>query len=242
MPRNRIPFMQRLMADNPTRSQIRVDAAADEATIYVYDVIDDYWGISAQAFAEAMVAAAGKTVNLRINSPGGDVMAARAMVTAVRGHAGKVVAHIDGLAASAASFLALSAAEVRMTQGAFLMIHQAWTISMGNAADLREMADLLEKIDAAIAADYQRKTGKSAEQVQAWMAEETWFSADEARAEGFVDTVVDGAPAQNHWNLAAFDKAPEAARHPPAKAFDPQLEAARARAERRLQLLEKCPA
>jgi len=239
---NRVPQLLQLVQDNPKRSAIRVEAAGEEATIYVYDVIDDYWGISAQAFAEALAGVAGKTVHLRINSPGGDVMAARAMVTAVRGHTGKVVAHIDGLAASAASFLALAAAEVEMTQGAFFMIHNAWTIVMGNAGELRQMADLLEKIDGSIVADYKRKTGKSEEQIAAWMDEETWFTADEAKAEGFIDRVIDGAPAENRWNLAAFEKAPEAAKTTEQDPVERELAEARAHLERRLTLLEKCPA
>lgn len=239
---DRIPQMLQLIRDNPTRNAVRIDAGDDEATIYVYDVIDDYWGISAKAFAEAMAAVAGKTVHLRINSPGGDVFAARAMVTAVRGHQGKVIAHIDGVAASAASFLALAAAEVEMTQGAFFMIHYAWTLAMGNAQDLRKTADILEKVDASIVADYQRKTRKSEDEIAAWMEAETWFTAEEAKAVGFVDRVIDGAPLENRWNLAAYDKAPEAAKHPEPDPVERELAESRAHLERRLRLLEKCPA
>lgn len=238
---SKLPIMQRLMLDNPIRHSIRLEAAGEEATIYLYDVIDDYWGISAQAFAEALAAVSGKTVHLRISSPGGDVFAARAMVTAVRGHVGKVISHIDGVAASAASFLALAAAEVEMTQGAFLMIHKAWTIAMGNADDLLATAALLEKVDGSIVADYRRKTGKSEAQILAWMDEETWFTADEAKTEGFVDKVVDGSPAENCWNLAAYEHPPAAAKAAP-DPIDRELEDARAHFERRFALLEKCPA
>lgn len=245
MPRNRIPFMLKLIGDNPTRNALRVEAKDDEATIYVYDVIDDFWGISAKSIVEAFAAVANKTVHLRINSPGGDVFAARAMVTAVRGHAGKVIAHIDGVAASAASFLALAAQEVEMTQGAFLMIHNAWAFTMGNAQELRATADLLDKVDGSIVADYKRKTGKSEAQIAEWMAAETWFTADEAKAEGFVDRVIDGSPAANRWNLSAYEAAPDAAKTSKSPEPDPverELAEARAHLERRLALLEKCPA
>ncbi len=248
MPRNmplnsrpRMDTMLKLVTNNPWRDGLRAEASGEEVSIYVYDVIDDYWGISAKVFAEAMAAAAGKTVHLRINSPGGDVFAARAMVAAMRAHSGKIIAHIDGLAASAASFLAVSAHEVRATQGAFFMIHKAWTVAMGNVDDLLATADLLEKVDASIVADYVRKTGQSEQQVIDWMAAETWFSADEAKAAGFVDQVFEGEAAGNRWNLEAFDRAPAAALRN-RNDQDAQLQASRAHLERRLALFEKCPA
>jgi ATP-dependent Clp protease protease subunit len=154
------PRLLQLMMDNlgTPRAALRAETNGDEATIYLYDVIDDWFGISAKAFAEQLAGITAKVIHLRINSPGGDVFAARSMVTAIRGHQAKVIAHIDGLAASAASFIALSAAEVEMTQGAMLMIHKAWSIAVGNSDDFLSMAALLEKVDASIVTDYERKT------------------------------------------------------------------------------------
>lgn len=237
-----VPRLLQLVRDNleAPRPGLQVKAEGDDATIYLYDVIDDWFGISAQAFVTALASITAKTIHLRINSPGGDVFAARSMVTAIRGHQAKVIAHIDGLAASAASFIAIAAAEVEMTQGAMFMIHKAWTIGFGNSDDFLATAALLEKIDESIVTDYERKTKKTRDQLANWMAAETWFSADEAKAAGFVDRVFEGAaPAENQWNLAAFDHAPE---RKVAPAPDAELANLRAHFERRFGLLEKCPA
>lgn len=217
--------------------EVRAEGA-DEATIYLFDVIDPYWGVGAEAFAKALSGITAGTIHLRVNSPGGDVFEARAMVAAIAAHSARVIAHIDGLAASAATYVAMAADEVRIADGAFMMIHQAWTFAMGNSADLRTTADLLDKIDASIVADYARKTSKDAEQIGQWMADETWFTAAEAVENGFADTVVQndkGAPAnaQNRWTLSAYQKVPKALIAPP----EPDLSSA-ART-RMLALLER---
>ncbi|WP_237331719.1 head maturation protease, ClpP-related [Ralstonia syzygii] len=217
--------------------EVRAEDGADEVSIFLYDVIDPYWGVGAEAFAKALASITAGTIHLRVNSPGGDVFEARAMVAAIGAHSAKVIAHIDGLAASAATYVAMAADEVRIADGAFMMIHQAWTFSMGNAADLRAQADLLDKVDASIVADYARKTGKDAGQIAQWMADETWFTSAEAVENGFADTVVQNdkgsSATQNRWTLAAYQKVPKALTAPP----EPDLSsAARTRA---LALLER---
>ena len=145
---DRRPLLARLTLENastPRTLTAKADGTADSATVLLYDVIDAYWGVSAAEFAKTLAGLDVATLNLRINSPGGDVFEARAMVAAIRGFKGKVVAHIDGLAASAASYLALAASEVRINDGAFLMIHKAWTLAMGNSEDLLATAAVLEK-------------------------------------------------------------------------------------------------
>jgi ATP-dependent Clp protease protease subunit len=110
-----------------------VKAEGDEATILLYDVIDPWWGVAAKDFIAALAGDHAPTIHLRINSPGGDVFEARAMATAIRQHKSNVIAHIDGVAASAATYIAVIAAkEVEMSDGAFFMIHQAWALAMGN--------------------------------------------------------------------------------------------------------------
>jgi ATP-dependent Clp protease protease subunit len=240
--RNPPRLLQLLLSNAATPRSFRCEESGDEATIYLYDVIDDYWGISAQSFVQQLAGLTAKTVHLRINSPGGDVFAARAMATAVRGYHGKVISHIDGVAASAATYVALAAAEVEMTQGAFFMVHKAWALAIGNSDELLELAALLEKVDDSIAHDYQRKTKKARDKIDAWMKAETWFNADEAKAEGFVDRVVDGDPVDDRWDLAAYERAPEASKRKPAPAMDDQVAAARATSERRLKFLHRVPA
>jgi ATP-dependent Clp protease protease subunit len=207
-------------ADRVTAS-IRADAAGDVAAIYVYDVIDSYWGASAKGLVDALATAGAKNVDLHVNSPGGDVFEARAMVSALRAHQAKgytVTAYIDGLAASAATYLALAGDQVHMADGGMFMVHNSWTLAWGNKTELRSTADLLDKIDGTIIADYARKTGATLEQITAWMDAETWFTAEEAKAAGFVDSVIQPPKADDakaaRWNLAAYPNAPKPADKP----------------------------
>src|SRR5699024_9441941 len=136
-PRNRVKNFLQLLRDNEAKpSAFEVKAAFNAATIYVYDVIGGFFGgVDAEDFAREVAALDVDTIHLRINSPGGDVFDARAMQTALRGHRAHVIAHIDGLAASAASGIAMAADEIEIAEGGFLMIHNAWTLAMGNQAD-----------------------------------------------------------------------------------------------------------
>jgi ATP-dependent Clp protease protease subunit len=138
------------------------------------------------------------------------VFAARAMEQAIRMHKSKVVAHVDGLAASAASFLIMAADEIRMAPGSFLMIHKAWTWIAGNANDLRKEADLLEQIDASLVKTYATRSGQEAEAIAQWMADETWIEADRAVELGLANSVAD-TKATNavKWDTSAFKNAPK---------------------------------
>lgn len=207
--------LQRLLIDNRGKGLFRVDnKVADEATIYLYDAIvsDSVWGgVSAIDFVQALAAIDAKTVHLRIDSPGGEVFAGQSMAQALREHPANVIAHIDGLAASAASWVALAADEVVISQGGMVMIHQAQGLAIGNSADLRETADLLDKVDGVLLAGYAQETAQSEAQIKDWMAAETWFTADEAVKYGFADRVASSASASNKaWNLAAYEHAPQA--------------------------------
>ncbi|QNB11569.1 Clp protease ClpP [Paraburkholderia tropica] len=205
-----------LLNDNRGRVQgLRVQASADatEVTVYVYDVIvtDDWWGgVSAAAFVQALASITADVIHLRINSPGGDVFAARAMETAVRGHSAKVIAHVDGVAASAASFLMLAADEVEITDGAFVMIHKAWSFAMGNADELKETANLLDAVDASLVRTYAKETGQDEADIAAWMAAETWFSSADAIEKGFAHRLAgsDAGANASAWNLSAYSNAP----------------------------------
>lgn len=214
-----------LIKDNINRAEpgiIVVNADTNEVTMYLYDVIDEYWGISAAEFNKELIAHAGKTVHLRINSPGGDVFAAEAMATMIKQH-GNVVAHIDGYAASAATRIASAAKTVEISEQGFYMIHNAWTLAYGNKNELRATADLLAKVDDTIIADYSKKTGKTRDEIAAWMDAETWFNAQEALDNGFVNSIFTGdgdsnneavADKAKNWNLSAFENAPKALTDP----------------------------
>ena len=207
-----LPITNRLLADNIGRGLFLTENAADEATIYLYDVIvnDSSWGgISAIDFVRELAAAQVGTIHLRINSPGGEVFAAQAMAQAVKEHPAKVVAHIDGLAASSASWLALSADEVHIASGSMIMIHQAMTYAVGNAKDMHATAAMLEKIDRVLVDLYVEATGQTEERIAEWMAAETWFSAQEAVDAGFASSIAT-AEAKNlkAWNLSSYANAP----------------------------------
>lgn len=205
----------------------RAEVADDEASVYLYDPIGDWYGLSATDFVQEINGMDVSTIHLRINSPGGDVFDARAMQVGLKQHKAKVIAHIDGVAASAATYIAMAADEVEMAEGAFFMIHNAWTLMYGNAIEMREQADLLDKIDGSIVTDYRKKTGQSDEQIKEWMAAETWFTADEALEHGFVDRIYEGKDVDN-FDLSAYSNAPKK----PAPVFD------RAELERRLTLVD----
>lgn len=229
-------LMQLFLSNQAAPRSAKIEQAGREATVYIYDIIGGDWGgVGARDFVPQLVALDVDTIHLRINSPGGDVFEGRTIATALAQHPARVVAHIDGLAASAATYVALAADEVEIAEGGMFMIHNAWTIAMGNADEFIATADLLRKIDATIVADYQRKTSKPADELAAMMAATTWFTAEEAVEHGFVDRIAEGhKAARNQWNLAAYGNAPAALTDPP----EPDITYDRAALERRLSLLE----
>jgi ATP-dependent Clp protease protease subunit len=191
------------------------DFRAEDNTIWLYDAIasdeeEAFWmgGISPREFIAALAKTSGP-VTLRINSPGGSVFGAQAMVAAMRGHSQPITARIDSLAASAASVIAAECAECEMVPGSMLMIHKAWGMAIGNSDDMLATAELLEKIDGQIAASYARRAGDDKDWA-AMMAAETWFTAEEAVASGLINRVSEEnmqRPA-NRWDLSAFEHAP----------------------------------
>lgn len=191
--------------------------AADEAEILLYDVIvadeleaEWFGGVAPKTFVEAVRKIDAKTIHLRINSPGGSVFAATAMKQALNEHPARIVVHIDGVAASAATDVMLAGDEIIMGRGAMMMIHNAWAFAMGNASELRKTADLLEKVDGNLADAYAGRSTAERDQIVAWMAEETWFTADEAVAAGLADSVADEEPkSRARWDLSAYARAPK---------------------------------
>ena len=204
--------MQQLLIDNKAapRSFVVTAKADGGSRIDLFDVIDDYFGVSATAFVSALNGIKSGDIALHINSPGGDVFAARAMVAAISAHPSNITAFVDGLAASAASYVATACDSVVMQAGSMMMVHRASSIVGGNASDMIEMASLLDKIDASIADDYARKTGKPAEEMMALMTAETWMTSSDALQHGFADKVVENAKGKpaNAWNLSAYANAP----------------------------------
>lgn len=210
-----------LFSANANRGTFKAEANVIE----LYDVLvssdmDAAWfgGISLSAFSRALDSMTGD-VHLRINSPGGDVFAGIAMAQRIREYKGNVIAHIDGYAASAASLLPLACSNIIMAPQAMLMIHCAWTWAVGNSEDLIETADLLEKIDGQLAEGYATKGNKTSAEFSAMMAQETWFTPQEAIDVGLCDEIAPeradaGATARATWDLSAFAHAPAAPKKP----------------------------
>lgn len=200
-----------LFKDNAgVQSRYEIKTEDDTATVYLYDAIGGWFGIVAEDFIRDLMAIEAKTIMLHINSPGGDVFDARAIHTAIKQHPAEVTAQIDGIAASAATYIALAADTVTMAEGAFFMIHNAWTLAFGDKNDMIDMADLLEKIDQTINKDYQNKTGIGADEITEFMDAESWFTADEALEHGFIDEIFTGDEVDNKYNLAAYENVPKA--------------------------------
>lgn len=198
----------------PAALTVRALEDGDAVEVMVYDQIG-YWGVTAEDFVREVKGIKAATIHLRLDSPGGDVFAARAMKTALEQHPARVIAHVDGLAASAASYLMLAGDEIEIAKGAFVMIHNAWMITLGDTREHVASAGMLEKIDASIRADYAAKTGKSDEDFRQLMDDETWLEAEEALEMGLVDRVYSKeGGAENRFDLTIFDKTPEALKGP----------------------------
>lgn len=194
-------------------SVLEPDVADGVATIRLYDPIDSWggeWGVSAKEFVRSLDALPADTgeIRLHINSPGGEVYEGITMLNALRNHKARVVAVVDGLAASAASFIATGADEVVMARNSQLMIHDAWGLCVGNAADMRDVAGRLDKISDNIASVYAAKAGGSVEDWRAAMLAETWYSDAEAVDAGLADRVEEPAApeeqAKNAFDLSVF--------------------------------------
>jgi ATP-dependent protease ClpP protease subunit len=165
-----------------------------EIELSIYDEIGAF-GIGAKEFIAELREYKGQHVHVRINSPGGEIIDGTAIANALNRHEGGVTVHIDGLAASMASYIAMSGNPTYMSENALMIIHNPWTIASGEAQDLRKQADLLDTMKSALVRGYQRKTGMPAEEISKLMDSETEFTALEAAALGFVDAIEDGIKA-----------------------------------------------
>lgn len=242
----------KLLRDNAAIERVPLNLAKNEAgseaTIYLYDVISQDWGIGAMDVINALAGLDSKAqVRMRIKSPGGEIFEARAIVTAMRefiANGGTIIAQIDSIAASAASWIALAANEVEMVDGAFLMIHKASGGCYGSDVDMHSMGNLLNKIEGSIVTEYAARTKQSPEQIQTWMAAETWFTAQEAKDNGFATRVISTLAehpsnlAKLTWNLSAFEKTPEALLNLQAKDPAPDDRAILEQNQRRMRLLD----
>lgn len=190
-----------------------IKAKDKRAEIYLYDVIGDPWdGTTAKTFSEDMKKIADATqLDIYINSPGGSVFDGIAIYNQIRRHRAEKNVHIDGLAASIASVVAMAGDTIEMASNAMMMIHDPWALAIGTAEDMRKMADTLDRTRDTIRDTYVARTGRDVADIQDMMAEETWFGAEEAVEMGFADSMADEVPiaAMSKFDLSSF-------KHPPA--------------------------
>lgn len=184
----------------------------DPATISIYEPIGyDWWtdeGFTAKRMAGALRSIGARDVTVAINSPGGDLFEGLAIYNLLAEHPAAVHVRVMGLAASAASVIAMAGDSIAMGLGSFLMIHKAWGVVIGNESDMRAGADLFAQFDDAMADIYVARTGNKRDDVAAMLAEETWMTAKEAVDKGFATATFeresrDVEPSQARADMAA---------------------------------------
>lgn len=195
LPRN---IAARLGETEAPRPVMRVEASTDGdvGEISIYENIGlDWWtgeGMTAQKFGDLLASMSGKSkIVLRINSPGGDVWDGLTIHNQILQQTTATEVRIEGIAASAASVIAIAADRTLMAQASQMMIHNAWTWARGNAAEMRQVADILEKIDGQMAGLYASKGGKPVEHYAELMAADTYMTPDEAIAHGLADGLIE---------------------------------------------------
>lgn len=159
--------------------------------ISIHDEIG-FFGVSAGDFIKEIRSNMdAKVINLSIHSPGGSALDGIAIFNALKGHPASVNAHVDGIAASAASFILMAGDHISMPEDSFIMIHNAFGMALGDSDDMRDMADVLDKIGSTMINIYHNRTNVPRETLAEMLSAETWLGAEEALELGFTDTIAD---------------------------------------------------
>lgn len=197
--------------------------AGEKAALYIYDEIG-YWGDTAASLVDQLGKVDADEIDVHISSPGGDIFDGLAIYQALKSHKAKVTVKVDGLAASIASVIAMAGDTVVIAPKASMMIHDGWTMAVGNAEELRKTADLLDKQSQVIASVYADRSNSDANFWRDAMREETWYTAQEALDAGLVDEIEgQEKKVEEPFDLSVFahagrDSAPAPKTQPVAKA------------------------
>ena len=190
------------------KSWYMIRARGTGTEVLIYDEIGAY-GVTAKGFlAEFGALPADAAIDLRLNSPGGSVFDAVAIYNALKRHAGEITVWIDGIAASAASYIAMAGDRVVMPENAFLMIHDPSGLVMGTAEDMRATADALDKVKGSLIQGYAAKSGATDEEIAALMAAETWLDAKDALDLGLIDRMAEPVKLAASFDVSKFRNAP----------------------------------
>ncbi|WP_309232032.1 head maturation protease, ClpP-related [Micromonospora tarensis] len=165
------------------------DSDATTADVYVFDTIGGWLGLTADDFVRDVAGLDVDQIVVHLNSPGGDAFEGVAIANVLRAHRARIVVRVDGMAASAASVIAMAGDEVVMGIGTQLMVHDAWGVAIGNAAEMTKYVERLASTSNAIASAYAAKAGGTTEQWRAVMQAEAWYTAEEAVTAGLADRV-----------------------------------------------------
>jgi ATP-dependent protease ClpP protease subunit len=204
---------QRAQLGVEARSWYRITNAAsqDEAEVMLYDEVGGWLGATADQFIADLRGVTAPNLRVRINSPGGSVFEGIAIANALRSHPANVTVQVDGIAASIASVIAMAGDRIEMAPNTMLMIHDASGLCMGNAADMQEMAELLDLISDNIADAYAQRAGGTRDQWRALMRAETWYLPEDAVTAGLADEAVQ-TPKQGDPTAPAEEDEPDMAR------------------------------
>lgn len=187
-----------------TRTIKAADEKSKDKVVADVDLLDEigYWGITGKDFLTELRSKAkdADEINLSINSPGGSVFDGLAMFNGLTSLNKPINVKVLGIAASAASLVAMAGTHISMPENTFMMIHNPWGVAVGNADEMRDTADILDKIGNSLLATYVKRTGAKEEDVRAWLATDTYMTAKEAKERGFADEVTEPVSAK-----ASFD-------------------------------------
>jgi ATP-dependent protease ClpP protease subunit len=205
-------WRKRESGDGPmSRSWYEIRDAADVAEVMLYDAIGAF-GVTAAQFVKDLQGIRAKAINLRVNSPGGDVFDGVAIYNSLKDHKATVNVVVDGLAASSASFITQAGDSVLMATGATMMIHEPFGMTLGDSADHAKMSETLDKMGGTIASLYAGRAGGDEGFWRGKMKDETWYRAEEAVAANLADGLVHTPKAQapvGIFNLSKFKHVPE---------------------------------
>lgn len=177
----------------------RINKTSDQsAEVFLYGDIGGWLdGVNAEYFAKELAAIDVETIDVRLNSGGGSVFEGQAIYNALHRHDAQINIHIDGLAASIASVIAMAGDTINITEGSHIMIHKPWSIALGDATAMRKEAEVLDTLESGIVDIYAARTDKSRNQLEDWMAAETWFKGKDAVDAGFADAVIPAKKKKN---------------------------------------------
>jgi ATP-dependent Clp protease protease subunit len=193
---------------------VKFQARGSRGEIWLYEQIGaSFWGdgITSKSFQKELTALGKVTsIDLRINSPGGDVFDGFAIYNMLQQHPATVDVYVDGVAASIASIIAMAGDKIKMAKNSLMMIHNPQGVAIGDANEMDRVKALLQQVKGNLTNTYVDRTKNKADQVNAWMDDETWFTAEAAVEHGFADTVISAQAVNACFDLSPFRNIPQA--------------------------------